>query len=204
MENRLSLARLLSMGLLPIGLMSAPVFATDTIAPDAEIAADASSVPDDAESGDHSSGNDHGSGQVPSSDETSETIVPPPERTRGRPNEFEKMQAHFGFKRLSDKKYFKIVDKAATKPLGSNANPVRASLPSGQHAYLSRLRCADGAPPSYFRVGNVGPGIYRTIVDAYSVSCKGDDPEKTTIYMDMYHGGHIEKAPVPGFDIVAP
>ena len=37
----------------------------------------------------------------------------------------------------------RIAARIADKPLGGEANPVRADMPTGQRAYLSRLRCSD-------------------------------------------------------------
>jgi hypothetical protein len=85
-------------------------------------------------------------------------------------------------------------------PLGSERNPVRAELPEGQHAYLRRLRCADGRPPQWGRQGNVGIGAFGNIADLYIVTCAGQPP--SSIYMDMYHRGHVEQRAVPGFTIV--
>ncbi|MEL1251934.1 hypothetical protein [Aurantiacibacter gilvus] len=91
------------------------------------------------------------------------------------------------------------LDDASEHPLGSSENPVRASMPEGQRAYLDRLRCADGSTPSYRRVGNFGVGVYGNIVDGYEVTCAGEDPKM--VVMDMYHRGHVENRPVPGFTI---
>lgn len=90
---------------------------------------------------------------------------------------------------------------ADAHPLGSARNPVRADAPEGQRAYLARLRCADGSRPDFTRTGNLGPGVFDTIVDAYRVTCAGQAPVE--VVMDMYHR-HVETRPVPGFTIVAP
>ncbi|ANU07012.1 hypothetical protein [Paraurantiacibacter namhicola] len=84
-------------------------------------------------------------------------------------------------------------------PLGSSKNPVRVSQPQGQRAYLRRLRCPGGDQPAFGRVGNVGPGVFDSIVDLYEVECA--DGSVHEIYMDMYHAGHVEDRPVPGFTI---
>lgn len=85
-------------------------------------------------------------------------------------------------------------------PLGSEGNPVRASMPVGQRAYLDRLRCGDGSAPAYFRAGNLGPGVFGNIVDSYQVTCPGGQAKQ--VVMDMYHQGYVESRPVPGFTIV--
>lgn len=99
---------------------------------------------------------------------------------------------------LDEKEIAKAVEKASAKPLGSKENPVRAYKPDGQHAYLARLRCADGNAPTYERRGNVGPGPFKSIVDAYVVRC--GDAEPVDVFMDMYHD-HVENSPVEGFTI---
>jgi len=91
------------------------------------------------------------------------------------------------------------IEKASASPLGSKDNPVRAEGPSGQRAYLERLRCDEGKKPTYYRAGNVGDGVYGYIVDAYQVKCPG--LSEVTIYMDMYHVW-VEGAAVPGFTIL--
>ena len=73
-------------------------------------------------------------------------------------------------------------------------------MPSGQRAYLNRLRCPDGNAPAFHRIGNFGFGPYGTIIDGYSVRCR--DGSDTTIFMDMYHRGYVERRAVRGFTIV--
>ena len=84
--------------------------------------------------------------------------------------------------------------------LGSRDFPVRTDGPAGQKAYLGRLRCPDGTVPDFNRQGSVGYGGYGNIVDVYSVRCRGAG-ESDRIYMDMYHPGYIETAPVTGYEI---
>lgn len=107
----------------------------------------------------------------------------------------------FGNKIVSGKELAKLIEAAKAHPLGSEQNPVRADMPGGQRAYLNRLRCADGKRPTYVRVGSFGLGVYQRIIDGYEVTCKDSTPEKSMIYMDMYHPGHKEPAAVPGFTI---
>ncbi|HSG35304.1 MAG TPA: hypothetical protein VLA37_12280 [Sphingomonadaceae bacterium] len=92
------------------------------------------------------------------------------------------------------------VAEADQHQLGSDENPVRASMPQGQRAYLDRLRCPDGSAPAYHRVGNFGVGVYGNIVDGYQVTCPGAEPKM--VVMDMYHRGYVENRAVPGFTIV--
>ncbi len=94
------------------------------------------------------------------------------------------------------------IDAAQRHPLGSRENPVRAHLPQGQQAYLSRLRCADGRAPQFARRGNIGVGVFGNIVDDYDVRCVGSSPASATIIMDLYHPGYVEQRPVIGFTIV--
>lgn len=102
---------------------------------------------------------------------------------------------------VKGKKLKKAIEEADTHPLGSEANPVRAAMPPGQRAYLSRLRCADGQKPAFERIGSMGISPFGNIVDGYSVRCEGSEPAETTVYMDMYHAGYVEMRPVPGFTI---
>lgn len=107
----------------------------------------------------------------------------------------------YGYKVPAGKKLEQLIEKAQAHPLGSEKNPVRADMPQGQRAYLNRLRCADGKRPTYERVGNFGVGVYERVIDGYEVLCEGSSPEKTMIYMDMYHPGHQEPVAVAGFSI---
>jgi hypothetical protein len=107
-----------------------------------------------------------------------------------------------GRKAPAGKDLEKLIEKAQAHPLGSQENPVRADMPGGQRAYLGRLRCADGNRPTYSRVGSFGAGVYGRIIDGYEVLCKDSAPEKSMIFMDMYHPGHKEAAAVPGFTII--
>ncbi|GMN13480.1 hypothetical protein MTsPCn7_12560 [Altererythrobacter sp. MTPC7] len=94
------------------------------------------------------------------------------------------------------------VQDASAQPLGSMANPVRAEMPRGQRAYLSRLRCADLKAPEFSRLGSFGNSPYGNIMDGYEVVCSGSEPAERTIYMDMYHRGHVEQDAVEGYGIV--
>jgi hypothetical protein len=98
----------------------------------------------------------------------------------------------------------RIAATVAGKPLGSAENPVRANMPPGQRAYLSRLRCADGQAPSFQRMGSMGDGPYGMIMDGYEVVCAGSTPATSVIYIDMYHPTHVETQAPAGFTIVAP
>ena len=97
----------------------------------------------------------------------------------------------------------KAIAKAEQEPLGSRGNPVRVEMPEGQRAYLASLRCADGTRPRYERAGNVGLGVYQSIIDLYQADCGDAAPGKVEIYMNMYRPGHVETRPVPGFSVAA-
>lgn len=94
--------------------------------------------------------------------------------------------------------------EAERHPLGSKENPVRADMPDGQRAYLARLRCSNGAPPAWRRIGNLGPGAFGSIVDQYDLQCGGSGPSRAAIVMDMYFRGHVEARPIDGFRIAPP
>lgn len=93
------------------------------------------------------------------------------------------------------------IEKAAQHPLGSMKNPVRAHMPGGQRAYLSRLRCSDGNSPTFQRIGNMGVGPYGNFVDAYGVECGSGTPADAVVHLDMYHPGHKESRTVGEFTI---
>lgn len=86
--------------------------------------------------------------------------------------------------------------------LGTRSSPVLCGKPSGERAYLSRLRCRDRSTPAFSRLGttNSGPDGHR--LDVYQVSCPRG--LTTTVLLDMYHLGYLEARPVEGFTIVAP
>ena len=88
-------------------------------------------------------------------------------------------------------------------PLGSGQNPIRCEQPKGERAYLQRLRCPSGTAPTFSRRGSTGAGPYGTVLDDYEVRCP-DRTEASTVLMDMYHTGFIERRPVPGFSIQEP
>jgi len=106
--------------------------------------------------------------------------------------------------RLKGKALEARINIAARLPLGSHDNPVRAEMPDGQRAYLARLRCGDGAVPAFERTGSYGPGPFGSIIDGYRVTCAVAELKERQVFMDMYHPGHVELAPVPGFAIVPP
>jgi hypothetical protein len=89
--------------------------------------------------------------------------------------------------------------RVESSPLGSAQNPIRAEGPPGQRAYLMRLRCPEGRAPTFERGGSAGISPYGSMMDVYRVTC--DAPPTHSIYMDMYHPGHVESRAVDGFSI---
>ena len=88
--------------------------------------------------------------------------------------------------------------KINAAPFGSRDNPVRVYLPDGERAYLGRLTCGDGTPPSFRRTGSLGQGPFTTILDHYEVLCGA---KRFDVIMDMYHPGYAERRAVPGFSL---
>lgn len=84
--------------------------------------------------------------------------------------------------------------------LGSKERPVLCDGPTGERAYLSRLRGPGGQRPAYRRIGSAGEAQDGHILDLYVLSADGAGCD---VYMDMYHEGHVESAAVPGFTIVS-
>ena len=84
-------------------------------------------------------------------------------------------------------------------PLGHAKNPVHVSRPAGERDYLERLRCRDGTPPAYERLGSTGNSPYGNIMDIHAVRCEGSTPAQAEIFIDMYHRGFSEPRPVPRF-----
>ncbi len=89
---------------------------------------------------------------------------------------------------------------AAAFPLGSAENPVRVGGPEGEHAYLGRLRCPDGAAPAIGRRTDGGIGAFGSVVGSYALTCPGAAP--VSLVMDMYHAEHREDRAPAGFGIV--
>lgn len=100
---------------------------------------------------------------------------------------------------VQGKELEEAIRSADAFPLGHAKNPVRVSQPSGERGYLNRLRCSDGNPPAYERLGSTGDSPYGNIMDIYAVRCEGSAPADSQVFMDMYHKGFSEPRPVPGF-----
>jgi hypothetical protein len=93
-----------------------------------------------------------------------------------------------------------VPDVALSGELGSPGNPVRTNGVLGQREYLSRLRCRNGLPPMFERIGQAGIGPYGKVLDAYRLECEREEPR--TVYLDLYHCVEEQRA-INGYDIVA-
>ena len=91
-----------------------------------------------------------------------------------------------------------LVAAADAHPLGTRENPVRVGGPEGEHAYLGRLRCADGTPPRIGARREAGVGAFGSVVAAYDLACGS---ETRRIVFDMYHEEHVETRAPDGFTL---
>ena len=91
---------------------------------------------------------------------------------------------------------------AAAFPLGTRENPVRVAGPTGERAYLARLRCANGGAPEIGARTEAGVGAYGSVVAAYALDCGSAAPGRTSVVLDMYHEEHRETAAQTGFTIL--
>jgi hypothetical protein len=94
----------------------------------------------------------------------------------------------------------RLVAEADRHPLGSVENPVRVGGPEGEHAYLGRLRCADGAVPTVGTRSTAGVGAFGSVVAAFDVACGA---EHHRIVFDMYHEEHVETRAPAGFTLAS-
>ena len=90
------------------------------------------------------------------------------------------------------------VAAAEAHPLGSLENPVRVGGPEGEHAYLGRLRCTNGAQPQIGARRAGGIGAFGSVVGAYELTCGG---ATARINFDMYHEEHVETRAPAGFTL---
>lgn len=96
----------------------------------------------------------------------------------------------------------RAVERAQGQPLGTAANPVRVSGARAEHAYIGRLRCADGNMPRVGQRTNNGVGAFGTIVDVWPLDCGDAAPGRFNLFMDMYHDDHEERQAPAGFTLV--
>jgi len=96
----------------------------------------------------------------------------------------------------------RAVERARGQPLGTAANPVRVSGARAEHAYIGRLRCADGNMPRVGQRRNDGVGAFGTIVDVWPLDCGDAAPGRFSLFMDMYHDDHEEQQAPTGFTLV--
>jgi hypothetical protein len=87
---------------------------------------------------------------------------------------------------------------AEQHPLGTVENPIRVGGPEGEHAYLGRLRCADGSTPAVGTRAEAGVGGYGSVVAAYPVTCGA---AQSRLVFDMYHEEHVETRAPAGFTL---
>jgi hypothetical protein len=101
----------------------------------------------------------------------------------------------------SEEEVARAVERARDEPLGSEANPVRVSGVEGEHAYIRRLRCADGNRPRVGQRANVGIGAFGSIVDVWPLDCGDAAPGRFSLALDMYHDNHEETQAPAGFSL---
>jgi hypothetical protein len=103
----------------------------------------------------------------------------------------------------SDEEVARAIAAAQPHPLGSLQNPIRVGGPQQADIYLIRLRCGDGSTPQ-ISPGTQGPtGAFGSVTQVHSVACRTGGPAKVELAFDLYHEGHIENRPPPGF-MIAP
>ena len=102
----------------------------------------------------------------------------------------------------SDAEVARSVERAREHPLGSRQNPVRVSGVEGEHAYMRRLRCADGNAPRIGSRANIGVGVFGSIVDLWELDCGGAEPGRFSLALDMYHDNHDETQAPAGLTLV--
>jgi hypothetical protein len=95
----------------------------------------------------------------------------------------------------------RAVERASSRPLGGAENPVRVNGPAGEHAYIARLRCADGNAPRVGERHNDGIGAFGTIVDVWPLDCGDAAPGRFDLIMDMYHDDYEETRAPAGFTL---
>lgn len=101
----------------------------------------------------------------------------------------------------SDAALAAAVAAASAFPLGSLQNPVRVGGPEGELAYVARLRCADGKPPSVGAKRPGGVGAYGTLVELFPLDCGAAPPGRVDILMDMYFEEIAETRAPAGFTL---
>lgn len=101
----------------------------------------------------------------------------------------------------SERQVARAVERARRHPLGTERNPVRVSGVEGEHAYMGRLRCADGNPPRIGERANIGVGVFGSIVDVWQLDCGDAAPGRFSLALDMYHDNHDETQAPAGFTL---
>lgn len=104
-----------------------------------------------------------------------------------------------GMSRLSpEEEMAQLAAAANAHPLGTVENPIRVGGPEGEHAYLGKLRCADGTAPRIGARREAGVGAYGSVVGAYDIGCGGDTRR---VVFDMYQEEHVEARAPAGFTL---
>lgn len=93
-----------------------------------------------------------------------------------------------------------LVAAAERHPLGTIENPIRVGGPEGEHAYLGRLRCANGTAPTVGARSSAGVGAFGSVVASYDVTCGG---ARHRLVFDMYHEEHVETRAPADFTLVS-
>jgi hypothetical protein len=91
-----------------------------------------------------------------------------------------------------------MVAAADQHPLGTVENPVRVGGPEGEHVYLGRLRCPDGAAPRIGARRSAGVGAFGSVVAAYELGCAAGT---RSVVFDMYHEENVETRAPEGFTL---
>jgi hypothetical protein len=77
---------------------------------------------------------------------------------------------------------------------GGARNPVGAADAAALAAYVARLRCMDGLPPTHRPVGNVGIGVNGAMVGLHALACRAA-PGRVALYADARPGWRETRAP---------
>ena len=99
----------------------------------------------------------------------------------------------------SDAELQQSIAAANAHPLGTSANPIRVAGPDGAHAYVSRLRCADGSAVKVGPSRDGGVGAYGSVVLLYPLDCGAAAPGRVDLLVDIYHEENVETRAPAGF-----
>ncbi len=88
---------------------------------------------------------------------------------------------------------------AERHPLGTLQNPIRVGGPTGERAYLARLRCPDRSVPRIGARADAGTGAFGSVTGGYALTCGSSE---LRIVFDMYHEEHAEDRAPDGLMIL--